>query len=358
MENAESTRQIRPDALRIVSLFAVIMIHSAAPLLTKYQEMGAQTWWIGNLYDSLFRWCIPVFIMLSGRFIIEKADGRNIGQYVRRRVRRTVLPFLVWSVLYFLWRKQVNGENLEWTAFFVLMLRRPIYYHLWFLYIMIGLYFLAPILNHYLRGSSGRNRVYVITLWAFFGSILPLFHHFFGISLFAVNRNGNSILVYVGYFLLGYLLRDIPVTRGQRMIAGTVFVVAFLVTAFGTYYVSIVRNGGAFDGIFYEYYNFNVLAMTVGLYLVTEKSRESTPKQAAPGRFSPVYPIAACVPGMYFVHAMIIAAFQQGMAGFILRPTSIHPMLGIPTFAMAVFFVSFMVVLVIRKVPIVRYAVP
>lgn len=358
METVESTRQVRPDALRVLSLFAVIVIHSSAPLLIRYNESGAPTWWIGNLYDSLFRWCIPMFIMLSGSFLIKKADGRNWGRYVRRRVRRTVFPFLVWSAAYFLWRKQINGENLEWSVFFVLMLRRPIYYHLWFLYIIVGLYFVAPVLNQYLRGSTTRNRIYLIALWVSIVSILPLMRHFSKVSLFAVPESGNSIPVYVGYFLLGHLLRDIRVTRQRRLIAGAAFISAFFVTAFGTYYVSIVRNGGLFDGIFYEYYSLNVATMAVAIYVIPGRSRGYLPEKATIGRFSPVFSIAACVPGMYFIHAMVIAALHQGMAGFTLRPTSIHPALGVPVFAVTVFFLSYIVVFALRKIPIVRYAVP
>lgn len=357
MEPAESTRKIRPDTLRIVSLFAVIMIHSAAPFLVKYEEMGASIWWVGNLYDSMFRWCIPVFIMLSGSFLIEKADGKNLGHYVQRRVRRTVFPFLVWSAVYFLWRKQVNGDELEWSAFIILMLRQPIYYHLWFLYIITGLYFTAPILHHYLRGSTPRNRLYAITLWVLFVSVLPLVRYFSGFDLFSINSTGNSIPAYVGYFLLGFLLRDLPVNRRLRIVAGGAFLVSFFVTTVGTYYVSIVRNGGAFDGIFYEYYSLNVLVMAVAVYVFTAGKKDETVR-GSDSRFSPLFAIAACVPGMYFVHAMIIAILQQGLLGITLRPTSVHPALGVPIFALAVFFASFVVVFTIRKIPIVRYAVP
>ncbi|WP_175637699.1 acyltransferase family protein, partial [Dickeya dadantii] len=64
---------------RIVSTFAVIVLHVSAYTVA-LADLGTFSWWVGNLYDSLVRWCVPVFIMISGALLLspEKVESLSI----------------------------------------------------------------------------------------------------------------------------------------------------------------------------------------------------------------------------------------------------------------------------------------
>jgi surface polysaccharide O-acyltransferase-like enzyme len=99
LKQNENSYLLWADILKILSIYAVVLIHSAAPLLLDFNE--PVQWWVGNLYDSLARWCIPVFFMLSGAFIMDKASEDGLSHFLFSRFRRIFLPFLIWSGLYF-----------------------------------------------------------------------------------------------------------------------------------------------------------------------------------------------------------------------------------------------------------------
>lgn len=356
MESFE--RLIWPDTLKIVSVFAVILIHSAAPLLIGYERLGSTHWWVGNLYDSSVRWCIPVFVMLSGTFLIDKASQQGAVRFLGRRFQRVFVPFLVWSVAYLLWRVYINREDISFTSFPARIAAGPVYYHLWFIYMMFGLYLLAPVLGAYARHASRRNQFYFLAAWVVFGSILPTLEPLVGLTVFPPDGPPYAVFKFVGYFVLGHLLRDALLPMPKRTSFAVLFIIGFGFTAAGTYYLTVIRNGGAFDGLFYEYHALNVLAMAVAVYLVGKSTEAPAVMQRFERRTGSVRLVAACVPGIYLVHAMVIAALRQGIAGVTFGPTSFHPIIGVPLFALIVFAISFTLVVVIRALPVIRWSVP
>ena len=77
MNNNENTNTIQEewywiDYLRVFATFGVILLHTAAPLANQYGIVSNYDWWIGNIYNSITRFCVPVFLMISGALIFSK----------------------------------------------------------------------------------------------------------------------------------------------------------------------------------------------------------------------------------------------------------------------------------------------
>lgn len=58
------------DILRVIACLSVIMIHSSAEYVTN--DIGSFNFWIGNLFDSLTRIGVPIFVMISGALMLDK----------------------------------------------------------------------------------------------------------------------------------------------------------------------------------------------------------------------------------------------------------------------------------------------
>ncbi|MBI5444945.1 MAG: acyltransferase family protein [Deltaproteobacteria bacterium] len=350
----EEERPLWPDVLKIVSIYAVILIHSAAPFLVRRAELGPGAWWAGNLYDSASRWCIPLFFMLSGTFLLEKAGTMPLSAFLRGRVRRVLVPFVVWSLVYFLWRIRIQGEELPLASFPLLLFTGPLYYHLWYLYVLIGLYLFAPALGAWLKGASGPQAGYFVGLWFLFACLLPLGESWWGFEGYLSTGTAPSLFKYAGFFVLGHLLRRTVLRpTGMAQFAG-LFLLALAATAWCTWYGTVVRNGGDLEELFFEYFSPNVVAMALSVYLFGKSLRP--PRRALAARA--VRAIAACVPGIYLVHALLIGVSKRGLLGFRVDPSDFAPAVGIPLFALGVFAASFVVVYAVRSLPLVRRAFP
>ncbi|MBZ0158012.1 MAG: acyltransferase family protein [Alphaproteobacteria bacterium] len=354
----EDNHLIWPDLLKILSIYAVILIHSAAPLLVRYHELGESWWWAGNLYDSLSRWCIPLFVILSGTFLLGKAQGNSLGHFLKRRLQRVLVPLLIWSFIYFLWRIYGNKENLAFSSFLPLLLMEPVYYHLWFLYLIIGLYLLAPVLSIYLKYADHKNVLYFLSLWFLLGSLLPFAESYFEIRTYLSIGTSNSPLKFLGYFILGHFLRDLQLRPAQAILFILLFLFAFFITAYGTYYSTVRQNAGRFDSTFYEYFSVNVFSMSLSLYLVGKSAALPAFFVRMENRFGVFRATAACVPGIYLVHALLIEIAKEGMLGFSFNQLTFPPAIGIPVFALAIFLVSFLIIFIIKQLPLLRNIVP
>jgi fucose 4-O-acetylase-like acetyltransferase len=104
------------DLIRVVALTAVILLHIAAVPVTHFKDLPIEKWWWANAYDSLARPCIPLFVMLSGALLLTGREW-NPGTFVRKRVRKVVIPFVAWSAIYFAWNGVVNDGAVSVARF-------------------------------------------------------------------------------------------------------------------------------------------------------------------------------------------------------------------------------------------------
>jgi surface polysaccharide O-acyltransferase-like enzyme len=343
------SRILALDLLRAAAAFAVVLLHCAAPLLTSYDDVGPSAWWTGNLYDSAVRWCVPAFVMLSGALLLGRQESLSV--FWARRAKKVLVPLVFWSAVYALWA-WARGKGLGWHD----LLREPAYFHLWFFYMILGLYVLTPILAVFVRGAAGPLLTYALAVWFVWASVLPMLEGIFGVDLPAVTADPTSPLHFAGYYLLGFALRDRAFAeRRERAMAWLAVLVGFTGTALGTYQQTIVSGAGAFDDTYYEYLSSNVVLMAVGVFAL---SPSTTVWLATARRQKTVLALASAALGIYLVHVMVLEVVKSGALGFALTPTSAHPAVAVPLLALLVYSVSLAIVMIMRRTPGLRAVVP
>ncbi|OWP74009.1 acyltransferase, partial [Flavobacterium oreochromis] len=125
-------------SLRVLATFSVIFLHTSAEILYQYGKTSNANWWIGNIYDSSVRFCVPIFLMISGALILSK-DYKNITEYLKKRVLRIIFPFLFWSIVYifinnFLYFYKENLTFIDILKFTLIKLKIGASFHLWYIY--------------------------------------------------------------------------------------------------------------------------------------------------------------------------------------------------------------------------------
>jgi surface polysaccharide O-acyltransferase-like enzyme len=352
------------DILKLLAVLGVIFLHVSAPFVVPFST--SMEWWIGNIYDSLTRWCVPLFVMISGALILPKAGKLPLRRFLWARVGRILIPFLVWSAAYFAYRILVKEDDLAWRHFFQLLLTEPIYYHLWFIYMLIVLYLFAPAISAFLNGSPRKHAWYLIALWFLWASLLPVIDKPLEFEpYFTPDMDDYSALRLSGYFLLGYMLKEV---RARTALQWLLLVLAFaggaLVTILGTYVMS--WNRGEFHAFFYKYFSITVVAMTLALFLIVKSIFDTRVEIGADGveriRMNsprPVRRIGQSIFGLYLIHALVLELLRDGRLGLTIDHTSalgvdLSPAIGIPIFALSIFGISLALVYAIRQVPLLR----
>jgi len=340
------------EFIRFLATFSVVWLHSAAPLLYKYNELSIIDWWTGNIYDSMVRTCVPLFFMLSGYLLLDKSE--TLGNFFAKRINKVLVPLVVWSIFYILWKRYYeNGEPLSFYSFYSLLLT-PAYYHLWFFYAIIGLYLYVPILRIFVQNSKITILYYFIVLWFFAVSIIPFIEK---------ETHVNSIIDlkmisgYVGYLVIGHVLGKIKINKKILMLSFLVAFLSFLVTIIATYFFT-AQNGGIFYDYFYEYLSPNIILMSVAVFILLKYISEEFSVFENYTVRKVIQTLSSASLGTYLVHTMVIFVLQKGDLGFTLSPFSTAAIYSVPLTAITTFFLSFLIIFVLQKIPLLNKCVP
>ncbi len=208
-------RENNYDLLRIVSAVAVIAIHVSATYvggITNKEIFGeyyADHILTVCIYNVLSRFAVPCFVMLSGAFILADERNENYRFFYRKTFRNVGIPTLVFTCFYFCFNmaKEVlrirlrGGDATALLAPVKSLLSGAPMYHMWYLYTMVGVYILVPVILR-LKKQFG-ERLFERIAWIFL--ILACLSSW--TSSHKLDWDIGKSLYYTSYFMIGYVLR-------------------------------------------------------------------------------------------------------------------------------------------------------
>lgn len=120
---------------------------------------------------------VPLFVMLSGALLLQPAKVEEpIKVFLKKRLSRIGLAFFFWSAIYFVWGYYVNNTQLTLNSVTQMLLSDGAYYQFWFIYLIVGLYLITPILRVIVAYANQKIIRYFIILWFITVAIIPIFH--------------------------------------------------------------------------------------------------------------------------------------------------------------------------------------
>jgi len=263
-----------------------------------------------GLLGSAFRACVPLFVMVTGALLLP-ARG-SAATFLARRLRRVVVPLVVWSVAYtvalFLKGAYDGATCLELVAMIPVQFN-PYVGHLWYVYMLVGLYLLIPILSPWLERASNHEVLGVLALWGV-TLLLPYARRWQPHLLGEAHWNATSTLYYfngyVGYLLLGHFLahRRAPFSRFSRpSISVALFLVGYATTVGG--FLATLPGATTVPGLelFWQFDTINVAVMAAGLFTLGFAVRgRGRPWFGAVARF------ASASYAVYLAHIFVLSA--------------------------------------------------
>jgi surface polysaccharide O-acyltransferase-like enzyme len=338
------------DLIRAVAIIMVVVLHVAAPVVVRFQELQLSTWWIANLFDAFVRPGVPLFVMISGLLLLDPHKQEPVGLFLRKRFSRILVPFVIWAFIYMVWRTIYHGEEISFIAGLQELLSGPVFVHFWFLYMIMGLYLAAPILQIAVRNGSKPLLWYIVILWFAVMSILPTVNKFLGWS---VGIDWVLATQFVGYFLLGSMLRGMPLTLMHKVACILGICTLSLFTAWGSHLLT-VSAGGIFDSFFYDYLSPNVIITSVLWFLLLQSISQYWADKPISKLISAV---AGCSFTIYLSHLILVELLQGDALGFSLHGLTLNPAIGIHTTSLFILCLLVPTIMVIRKLPFTVFSV-
>lgn len=325
------------DNSRIVAMVAVVMLHVATIVMVS-NEVGSTYWWFGNIYNSLVRWCVPVFVMISGSLLLDPNKKEDLSTFYRKRVSRLFVPIVAWSFFFLAWRflkGTFKGNAPTITELLGKLISGNPYEHLWFLYMILGLYLFAPFFRKIIANSTPKE-LNILTIALFSLATINHAHKSFTVS--ETSLFINWFLLYIPFFFLGHRIRSTQY-QPPKLILWSIFLISFALTAIG-YSTLAAENNVSFNSYFYGYLSLTVIPMSISIIYLLR------------GWNSPILnsgftkQLSLLTLGIYLIHPVILEA--MGYTGY---ATGIHPIISIPIVTAVIFTTALMAAWILYQIP-------
>ena len=226
-----STQLAYTSYLRVAAIIGVVLIHTAGLTYINDDLRGTGVWWVAAALTFSVKWAVPVFVMVSGSLLLKPPVDRSAKLFYRRRLSRIGIPLVVWHVVYITLKATIERPRRDPAIHVARFLRGESYTGLYYFWLILGLYLITPLLWPVIAGISrralgGAGALLVLSAAAN-RSMLQVIGRLEDGSTPAGDPTILSTFVpFIGYFLLGYALRDVIVRGRGRVIAFAVLTAA------------------------------------------------------------------------------------------------------------------------------------
>jgi len=337
-------REVWIDWMRTAACFMVILVHCTEPFYLGGSGSlildQADAFW-SSFFDSFVRACVPLFIVASS--YLQFPLHYTTGEFVRRRAVRILIPFVIWTLVYaFVWGEPVSNLkslllNFNYSAG-----------HLWFVYMLLGVYMLMPLLSPWAEKVGRKELLAYLGIWLF-TSMIPIIRDWVSSEplVFAYGPTGiprpalyplwgeaswNTyglfyyISGFIGYLLLGLYFRKFTGDLSWKKtlaISLPCWLSGFAIT-FGGFLKRVYETcGGEFpaEGIINDavYWETTWCNDTIGVVMMTIAWILLFKKIKAEGCFynKILLPVSKASYGMYLSHLLILVPVSGAVRGWL-----------------------------------------
>lgn len=334
------------DFMRVLFCFAIVLLHTVSAWMDDpignvsfYSSGNIRLFFDLVLLPLFVRPAVPIFFMISGALFLN--SSKFIGSNsLFKHIRKLLLVLFFWGVVMSFVELVYQFKNINFVYLFYSVMRvlqENTWSHMWFLYALIGCYFVSPIISTWLnRCSIFECRITVFIMIIFF-SFIPSINDYFNlkISSFGFVSFGGAIL----YFVLGrflYLNKDNISTLACFIFLG-ISSIGIILSCFNeSLYSKMISPQNIFI-MFYSCFLF-LLIVKIHLFEVIGKKRI-------------IFLLSEMSLAIYVLHPFTINLIYKGVKIF---PSILPPILGELLFFVFFLFCSVFYSFILRKVPILR----
>ncbi len=319
------------DLLRVVSAFAVVMIHVVSLSSTSCPTLPTGTKAVLEDIHNLLRWSVPVFCMITGFLFL----GRE-KECTYRSIRRNVVHLLLLLVLvggFYSLLEQIYTER----RFSLAMLLRVasdlftgnLWDHMWYLYMIIGVYLTLPVVAPFFRKEASEAGILCV-LSFLLTILLPDVTKIAGIRTeFSFPIAGYSFYVFMGGFLGRIRYRRWQLAAAfAGIIAGGILMLSPL-----------------YERITVNYRSLPVAMMAVGVFVIAAICFE----KYVSGRIMSI--LALCSGGIYLLHPLFLNLQIKALR---INPLNYPAVLSVPLNCVIIFGISavgvYLIKFIIKKI--------
>ena len=326
------------EIMRVIGALGVVVIHVYFSVIGNFPDIRPLAKQAFNTVFMLMNFAVPLFIMISGALFLNSGKTYTY-KTIWKNIRRILLCLVLFGLLYSLMQQVFETRSLNGAMLltgFVDIFTGNLWDHMWYLYMIVGLYLLVPVMKPFFERAGNREAAVALLLLFAFNSFLPWVQETFQLkSGFFLPVKGP----YLFYFLAGGLCFRLRGTYGGKMRAW-----ACAAAGLGAAML-VARSFAAEQFTAGDYSAMPICLYTVGVYLLLQ---EGLLNRTPTGR---TVKLAETTWGVYLIHPVFIHLLFKA---FRWNPFDFAPLFSVPLVILAVFLLSAGTVSLARKIPMIK----
>ncbi len=344
MESALNKRNYSLDLARIIAALAVVMIHCSANFILGYHPF-IKEFIIGNIFDSVSRIGVPLFLMISGALFLDEHKDITLKGILCKNVKSLAVITVIWAVIYSIVNNVILMSNQPTTAKSILDGIVYGHFHMWYLYMIIGLYIITPFLRKFVC-KKNKGLVLFFIMISFLVQFLAPFLDKIALQYADVDYIGVFINKfhlgffggYITYFLAGWYLVHIGIKQKWHRC-----IIYFLgAVALGTMFL-YVHFTGDYKSV-YDEISATAFVYAVSVFLAFTNIKINIGEKTA----KVLTILSKLTFGVYIIHAMVLQIYIK------LFPYENNPLLYIVVCFVIVLSISVVATFIISKIPVIK----
>jgi len=337
MTDTMESRKTSLDVLTVIASFLVVLLHQAAQ---------TENHSIIYLYQIISEAAVPLFIMKSGALLLSGAKQTDYA-YIRKRIAKIALIIVFWGLFYnLLCNALIDGISavILWKSVLAVITADTAYnYQFWYLYMLLGLYVMTPVIKKFTDHASKKDFLYAIVLFSLVGFVIPFVCGLLGIdtqSIWVVKWLSPFSAYLLLYYILGTYLDRYPLTKRQRWAATLLAVLLGVLTLWQCMEDSPQES----KELWLQYEAPFTLVYAAALFSWINRKCDSR----AGKRISC---LAKYGLGVYILHPAVIVAMRKLLG---IDVTCFAPAISVPVLTCVVYACCIFAAWLLKKIPLIR----
>ena len=369
------------DLLRVVACLLVVFSHSCDPFVAHF-DANREMFVTGVFAGSLVRPCVSLFAMMTAVLLLPIKTGTTVNEFYKKRIGRIIKPLIFWSLalplMAFCYFTAISPDTtnpqLSVDDYTTTTLVQRLYTFvfnfnfdtipLWYLYMLIGLYLIMPIISSWLAQATQKDIKTVLYIWGatlflpYVKMVAPVLGYagnyghmgLFGECDWNVYGSFYYVSGFIGYLILAYYLKKYPLDwswKKMAVICVPMFALGYAVTSVGYIITNDYFPGNyAYLEIMWLFTSINVFMMTFPVFVAVRKIG------FRPSAF--ISALARLTFGIYLCHFFVVQVMYDVYNALV---PSLPAVLKMILMAVSAFSISALLVWIISRIPLLRRVV-
>lgn len=287
----------------VISCLAVIYMHVNGCFWIFPSTAGY--WPSANVIECICYFAVPVFFMITGSTLLDFFDHYGLKTYMRKRVNKTLLPYIIWSMIGLSYQvfvdKSIALSDVTLKYIIKGLLQGSLVKIYWYFVALFSVYLSLPLFAAVEKEKREKIYLYVFLIGFGINSLIPFLSKLAGIS-FAFPYSVQVVSGYLLFLPLGWLLSHCEIGRKYRFLIYIMGIGGLLMHLLGTYALSM--KAGQIVGTFKGYDNVPCILYSIAIFIFLRYESPKLMKIFWLRKF--VETVGKYTFGVYLIHIYIV----------------------------------------------------